>query len=202
MWNPHYLATILSSRFVFKNLLRGKVSGEENIPQTGPFIVEANHLSHLDPPFIGGVFRSRELMFMARKSLFKAGFLNFLLSRLNVIPVDKEHHGDIRAIRQALAALERGLGLVIFPEGTRSTDGQLGKAQAGLGFLACQSRAPVIPVRITGTFEILKKNTIWPDICHTPSIAIGPPIPYEAYHLFEKDYQRTADYLFERVRQI
>ncbi|UPA28257.1 MAG: 1-acyl-sn-glycerol-3-phosphate acyltransferase [Verrucomicrobiota bacterium] len=202
MWNPCYLTTILSSRFVFKNLLRGKLYGEENIPKTGPFIVAPNHLSHFDPPLIGGAFRSRELMFMARKSLFKAGFLNFLLSRLNVIPVDKEHQGDIRAIRQALAALKRGLGLVIFPEGTRSLDGQLGKAQAGLGFLACQSRAPVIPVRITGTFEILKKNTVWPDICHTPSITIGPPMPYETYHLFEKDYQRTADYLFEHVRQI
>ena len=205
MWNPYYLATILFCRTCFKELFHGQFYGTENIPASGPFIVASNHLSHLDPPLIGAAFCHRELMFMARKTLFKPGFWNYLLSRINVIPVDKEHVSDTSAIRKALNVLKKGLGLVIFPEGTRSLDGNFGQAQPGLGFLACKSQVPVIPVRIAGTFEILKKESTIPDLHQTAQIAIGRPILPEKYDRFRTSHERyleTSRYLCERIQEI
>ena len=205
MWNPYYLTTILFCRACFKELFHCQFYGTENIPTQGPFIVASNHLSHLDPPLIGAAFRRRELMFMARKTLFKPGFWNFLLSRINVIPVDKENASDTSAIRKALNVLKNGLGLVIFPEGTRSLDGRFGQAQPGLGFLACKSQVPVVPVRITGTFEILKKNSVIPDLHQTARIAIGQPILLEKYDRFQTSRERyieTSRYLCECIQEI
>ncbi|MDR1591232.1 MAG: 1-acyl-sn-glycerol-3-phosphate acyltransferase [Puniceicoccales bacterium] len=201
--NPYYLATILFSDLCLKELFNGKIYGQENIPRSGPFIVAPNHLSHLDPPFISAAFQKRELMFLGRKTLFKPGFWNWLLSHINVIPVDKENAADISAIRKALTLLKNGFGLVIFPEGTRSPDGNFGVAQAGIGFLACKSQVPVIPVRIFGTYKILRKYTTFPDIRQSASIVIGNPLLPEEYDRFrEERYLSTADYILERIKQI
>jgi 1-acyl-sn-glycerol-3-phosphate acyltransferase len=201
--NPYYLTTILFSDLCLKELFNGKIYGQENIPRSGPFIVAPNHLSHLDPPFIGAAFRKRELMFLGRKTLFKPGFWNCLLSHINVIPVDKENAADISAIRKALTLLKKGFGLAIFPEGTRSLDGNFGPAQAGIGFLACKSQVPVIPVRVFGTYKILKKHTTLPDIRQSASIVIGPPILPEAYDRFQEErYLRTAEYILGRIKEI
>jgi 1-acyl-sn-glycerol-3-phosphate acyltransferase len=154
---------------------------------------------------IGAVFRKREMMFLGRKTLFKAGFWNTLLSHINVIPVDKENIVNIRALKRAFAALRDGLGLVIFPEGTRSLDGYFGTAQPGIGFLACKTQVPVIPVRIFGTYEILKKNCIIPNLYLSAQIVIGKALLPEQYDHFrgEKDrYNRTADYIFEAIKHL
>jgi 1-acyl-sn-glycerol-3-phosphate acyltransferase len=203
--NPYYMATILFCDLCFQELFDGKIYGQENIPLSGSFIVAPNHLSHLDPPFVSAAFRKRELMFLARKTLFKPGFWNVLLSHINVIPVDKEHSADISAIRNGLMFLKNGFGLVIFPEGTRSPDGNFGPAQPGIGFLACRSRVPVIPVRIFGTYEILKKHTTIPDIRQRASIVIGKPLCAEQYDRFQSRKERyllTADYILNQIKQI
>ncbi|MDR0418344.1 MAG: 1-acyl-sn-glycerol-3-phosphate acyltransferase [Puniceicoccales bacterium] len=203
--NPYYLMTILFCDLCFRELFGGQVYGQENIPVSGPFIVASNHLSHLDPPFIGAVFRRRELMFLARKTLFKSRFWNFLLSRINVIPVDKENSADISAVRMALSLLKNGFGITIFPEGTRSLDGHFGVAQPGIGFLACKSQAPVLPVRIFGTHKILKKYSTLPDIRQKSKIVIGEPLFPEQYDLFQSEKERyllTANYILGRIKQI
>jgi 1-acyl-sn-glycerol-3-phosphate acyltransferase len=179
--------------------------GQENIPLTGPFLVAPNHLSHLDPPFISAAFEKRELVFLARKTLFKAGFWNFLLSRINVIPVDKEKITDYRAIKQALSLLKNGFGVVIFPEGTRSLDGHFGTAQPGIGFLACKTQVPVIPARIFGSYEILKKNCTIPDIRQRARIVIGAPIAPTQYDCFQRSKDRyflTANYILDRIKNL
>ncbi|MDR2812865.1 MAG: 1-acyl-sn-glycerol-3-phosphate acyltransferase [Puniceicoccales bacterium] len=203
--NPYYLTTILFSDLCLKELFNGKIYGRENIPQSGPFIVASNHLSHLDPPFIGAAFQKRELMFLARKTLFKPGFWNCLLSHINVIPVDKENVADISAIKKALAFLKNGLGVAIFPEGTRSLDGNFGIAQPGIGFIACKSQAPVIPVRIFGTYEILKKYSTIPDIRQQSDIVIDKPLFPKQYDRFQSEKERyslTAHYILEQIKQI
>jgi 1-acyl-sn-glycerol-3-phosphate acyltransferase len=203
--NPYYLTTILFCDLCLKELFDGKIYGQENIPSSGPFIVAPNHLSHLDPPFVGAAFQKRELMFLARKTLFKPGFWNILLSHINVIPVDKENSADISAIRKALTLLKNGFGVAIFPEGTRSLNGNFGPAQPGIGFLACKSRVPVIPVRIFGTYEILKKYTTFPDIRQQSNIVIGNPLLPEQYDRFQTRKERyllTADYILNQIKQI
>ncbi|MDR1366430.1 MAG: 1-acyl-sn-glycerol-3-phosphate acyltransferase [Puniceicoccales bacterium] len=203
--NPYYLTTILFGDLCFRELFGGRVYGQENIPISGPFIVASNHLSHLDPPFIGAVFRRRELMFLARKTLFKSRFWNFLLSRINVIPVNKENSADISAVRIALSLLKSGFGIAIFLEGTRSLDGHFGMAQPGIGFLACKSQVPVLPVRIFGTYKILKKYSTLPDIRQRSEIVIGRPLFPGQYDLFQSEKERyllTANYILDRIKQI
>jgi 1-acyl-sn-glycerol-3-phosphate acyltransferase len=203
--NPYYLTTILFSDLCLKELFNGKIYGQENIPRSGPFIVAPNHLSHLDPPLVGAAFRKRELMFLARKTLFKPGFWNWLLSRINVIPVDKENAADISAIKKTLALLKNGFGIAIFPEGTRSLDGSFGPAQPGIGFLACKSQVPIIPVRIFGTYEILKKYSICPNIRHTSAIVIDKPLlpeQYDHFKLSKERYLLTANYILDQIKQI
>jgi 1-acyl-sn-glycerol-3-phosphate acyltransferase len=203
--NPYYLTTILFCDLCLKELFNGKIYGQENIPRSGPFIVAPNHLSHLDPPFVGAAFRKRELMFLARKTLFKPGFWNWLLSHINVIPVDKENSADISAIKKALALLKNGFGIVIFPEGTRSLDGNFGPAQPGIGFLACKSQVPVIPVRIFGTYEILKKYSTLPNIRRPSNIVIDKPLLPEQYDRFQLNKERyllTANYILNQIKQI
>jgi 1-acyl-sn-glycerol-3-phosphate acyltransferase len=203
--NPYYLTTILFSDLCLKELFNGKIYGQENIPRSGPFIVVPNHLSHLDPPLVGAAFRKRELMFLARKTLFKPGFWNWLLSHINVIPVDKENAADISAIKKTLTLLKNGLGIVIFPEGTRSLDGNFGPAQPGIGFLACKSQVPVIPVRIFGTYEILKKYSTLPNIRHISNIVIDKPLlpeQYDRFQLSKERYLLTADYILDQIKQI
>lgn len=204
MWNPWYLATVLFSEWCLKYLFDGKIYGEKNIPSSGAFIVAPNHLSHLDPPFIGAAFAQREMLFLARKTLFKPGFWNFILSRINIIPVNKENAADISAIKKAIFFLKHGMGITIFPEGTRSLDGNFGQAQPGLGFLACKTRVPIIPVRIFGSFQILKKNTLFPDVTQSARIVIGQPITFEEYSLFDgKDkYLSVSQQVLERIKAL
>lgn len=200
-----YLTTISFCRLCATELFNASFFGEQNIPVDGPFIVAANHLSHLDPPLIGAAFRSRELFFLARKTLFKPGFWNFLLSHINTISVDKQNNAEIHAIRQALSLLKKGFGVVIFPEGTRSLDGNFGPAQAGVGFLACKTQVPVIPVRIEGTYEILRKNSVLPDLHKKSALSIGTPLLPEHYDVApnsKQRYQLAADFILQQIRNI
>jgi 1-acyl-sn-glycerol-3-phosphate acyltransferase len=205
VWNPYYLTTVLFCKLCFRELFNGKIYGQENIPLAGPFIVAPNHLSHLDPPFVSAAFLKRELIFLGRKTLFKPGFWNILLSHINVIPVDRENTADISAIKKALAFLRDNFGVVIFPEGTRSLDGHFGKAQSGIGFLACKTQVPVIPVRIFGTYEILKKNRTMPDIRQSAQIIIGKPIlpsEYDGFQDQKERYHLSANYILDQIKNL
>ncbi|MDR0444977.1 MAG: 1-acyl-sn-glycerol-3-phosphate acyltransferase, partial [Puniceicoccales bacterium] len=86
----------------FRELWAGEVYGNENIPPSGPCLIAVNHASFLDPPFIAAACPQREIFYFARQTLFKAGFWNFILSRINTIPVDRDGTSDIRAIRRVL----------------------------------------------------------------------------------------------------
>jgi 1-acyl-sn-glycerol-3-phosphate acyltransferase len=127
-------------------IFRGEVAGLENLPASGGFLVAANHASHLDPPFIGGVM-PHQLAFFARKSLWKPGLGAWWMSGVGAIPVDRDG-SDLAAIKRVLATLAAGRPIALFPEGTRSPDGLLQPAKAGVGMIACKTGVPVVPCRI------------------------------------------------------
>ena len=153
---PHYHFFHVIARPLLKSLFRFQVFGAKNVPSNGGVLLVSNHVSYVDPVFMGAAV-DRNLHYMARSTLFKLGLIERFLLSMNAFPV---HLGvpDRGAIRRALQLLDDGNVLHIFPEGTRSVDGTLGTAQAGVGFIAYRTKAPVVPVFLDGTEKVLPRG--------------------------------------------
>ena len=128
-----------------------QVEGRENVPQDGPLIVVSNHLSNLDPPMLAASI-PRRLYFMAKRGIFHDPLVSAFLKSWGAFPLNRDG-ADISAIRWSLQTLERGGGLAIFPEGTRSPKG-IKNPIPGVALIARKSGAPILPVGITGTESV------------------------------------------------
>lgn len=149
--------------------------GAQHIPRSGPALLAANHLSVLDPPLVAAG-APRTLHFLAKAELFRVPGVRWLLGRLNAHPVEREG-ADARALRRALALLQAGQALLVFPEGTRGTEGTLGAARPGAGLLAVRSGAPVVPVYVQGTGRVLPRGATRPRRAPV-TVAFGPPLSF------------------------
>jgi 1-acyl-sn-glycerol-3-phosphate acyltransferase len=135
-------------------------TGRKNIPKKGPVILAANHRSFLDPFLIGCCMR-RPVYFVAKRELFDKPWQGWLLNRLGAFPI-KRGESDEESMATARAVLERGGALVIFPEGTRHRRGPLGRPKRGVGRLALETGAPVVPVAVLGSERARRGWTIRP----------------------------------------
>jgi glycerol-3-phosphate dehydrogenase (NAD(P)+) len=124
-------------------------TGRKNIPRKGPVILASNHRSFLDPFVIGCLVR-RPVYFVAKKELFDNRWLGWILNRLGAFPI-RRGEADEESMATARAVLERGGALVIFPEGTRHRHGPLARPKRGVGRLALETGAPVVPIAILGS---------------------------------------------------
>jgi len=175
---------------VLKLFFRLRVYGRENVPRNGACILAANHASYLDPPILGAAVRFRAVRFLAQAGLFEHRWMNWFLRHALVVPV-RRGHGDVAALRRAIAMLKEGACLGIFPEGTRTPNGALGEAKGGIGFLVAQARAPVIPVFIAGTYRAWPRWRKWPRP-GTVSVHIGRPIMPDEIAAYKRDYAAVA----------
>lgn len=148
--NPFVYLTI-RALFVpfFLIYLRMKRIGRDHIPRRGPLILASNHRSFLDPFVIGTLVR-RPVYYMAKRELFEKRFQGWVLNALGAFPVDRGT-GDSGAMETARAILARGDCVVIFPEGTRTRTGPLKAPRRGVGRLALETGAPVVPIAVAGT---------------------------------------------------
>jgi glycerol-3-phosphate dehydrogenase (NAD(P)+) len=144
----------------FHIYLRLSRIGREHIPAEGPVIVAANHRSFLDPFVIATMVR-RPMYYVAKKELFGPAWLAWILNALGAFPVDRGA-GDGDMIETARAILERGDTVLIFPEGTRVRPGSLGSPKRGVGRLALETGAPVVPVAVIGTEDVRQGLRIRP----------------------------------------
>lgn len=152
----------------------GVVSGDENIPGQGGFIIAANHASVLDPPLIG-CHVPRQLCFFARKTLWKGGIVSWWLDTVGTIAVDRDAGSDVVAIKRVLQVLRQDRAMIVFPEGTRTRTGQLQRPKAGVGLLACRTGVVVVPARIFGSYEAFGRKG--PLRIGTPvSVVFGRPL--------------------------
>ncbi|MEA2230921.1 MAG: glycerol-3-phosphate dehydrogenase [Solirubrobacteraceae bacterium] len=147
--------------------------GREHIPAQGPVIIAANHRSFLDP-FVIGMMLRRPLYFVAKSELFSNPIVAWWLSSLGAFPVDRGN-GDRDAMDTARRILERGDCVVIFPEGTRTRPGPLGAPKRGVGRLALQTGAPVVPIALLGTEAVRRGWRIRPHRIH---IRAGRPLRF------------------------
>jgi 1-acyl-sn-glycerol-3-phosphate acyltransferase len=134
--------------------------GLEYIPRSGPLIVAANHRSFLDP-FVIGTMARRPMYYLAKKELFNRRWQAWVLSLLGAFPVDRGA-SDEESMETARAILARGGIVLIFPEGTRIRPGSLGRPHRGVGRLALQTGAPVVPVAVIGTEDVRRGWRIRP----------------------------------------
>jgi 1-acyl-sn-glycerol-3-phosphate acyltransferase len=134
--------------------------GREHIPQEGPVIFASNHRSFLDPFVIGTMVR-RPVYYVAKKELFRGRFISWLLSSLGAFPIERGK-GDQDSMATAREILERGDCVLIFPEGTRVRPGPLGRAKRGVGRLALETGAPVVPIAVFGSEDVRRGWRIRP----------------------------------------
>jgi len=152
---PYRLSRFLLFLFL-KTFFWLKAEGRQNIPKDGGVIIASNHTSYLDPLAVGCAC-PRPIDFMARDTLFKAPLLGAWMHAVNAFDVKRES-ADLSAMKEGIRRLKSGRVLTVFPEGTRQANGQMGKAQAGVGFLAVKSEATVIPAFVCGTEKALPKG--------------------------------------------
>ena len=156
--------------------MRVRVEGLEHLTASDPAVYAANHLSAIDIPVlyscVPGQFR-----IMAKKGLFRYPFLGWYLTRSGQIPIVLgDAHASLRSLNRACDALRRGMPLVVFPEGGRSPSGELQDFMHGAFYVAIRAQAPVVPMAIVGSYELLPMNSFHA-IPGEIGLVIGAPIP-------------------------
>jgi 1-acyl-sn-glycerol-3-phosphate acyltransferase len=151
--------------------------GIENIPLTGPLIVAPNHTCFFDP-FLCAAVVPRRMYFLALKPFFEVPVIGKWMTKAGGYPVDPDE-GGAGSAREVLTLLKGGAALGMFPEGTRSYDGHLLEAKAGVGLLVAGSAAAVVPVKITGAFEAWSRHHRIPRP-YQVTVTFGPPVELDA----------------------
>lgn len=198
MIRPVFWLTWVMLRVFFGVFWRYRVTGAENLPATGPYILAANHRSNADPLLLGCTPR-RYNFFFAKRELFESRLLGFYIRALGAFPVDRGE-ADLGAVRHSLGVLKKGHVLVFFPEGTRSVSGDFLPAQAGLGMIALRAGVPVVPVYVHGTAQAAGHL-----ISRTPvQTRIGKPIDPAGVTRMRgrKAYQEIADFVLDQIKEL
>lgn len=156
----------------FRTLFGLKIVGRENLITEGPVLVASNHQSFLDPPLIGNLYQT-EMVFLARKTLF-VGFFKWLYPQWNAIPVDQDRP-DMSSLKTIIRRLKEGHRVLVFPEGARTLDGDIGEAAPGIGLIAAKSGAVIQPVRISGARDALPRGSARVRFARI-TVSVGPAI--------------------------
>ena len=164
------------ARLVFPVWFGLKVRGVEKIPLHGAALLVINHQSFLDGMVVGAPL-ARPISFLARDSLFRVPIVGWILSNSYAMPVNREAASS-SSLRMAADRLKRGFLVAIFPEGTRSHDGQIGPLKPGFIALIRRADVPVIPVGVAGTRAALPRNA-WFARLKPCRVVFGDPIPHE-----------------------
>jgi long-chain acyl-CoA synthetase len=178
------LALFALTRVLVWTLTRPKVEGLEHLPERGPFIITPNHQSYIDPFILMGVlpFRTlRDLFFVGAAEYFQAAITAWLAGKMNIVPVDPDAN-LVPAMQAGAFGLLHGKVLVLFPEGERSIDGGVKKFKKGAAILSHHRGAPIVPVAMSGIFEIWPRNRpltwrlLLPWSGHHARVRFGPPL--------------------------
>ncbi|MBQ7502079.1 1-acyl-sn-glycerol-3-phosphate acyltransferase [bacterium] len=177
-----------------------KIVGQENIPASGACIAASNHMSLLDPPLVAIAVNTRQVHFVAKKELFQTPVLGAILARCGCMWVDRSSK-DGKAVNQAIDMLSRGRLVGIFPEGTRSKDGKLGRCKLGVAFMSLKAGAPILPMCLFNTLEAGKRNGLpYRAGLH---VRIGKLIPVEKKdEPGPSDMKRVCNLVIEKIREL
>lgn len=207
--NPVYHVGWMGFRALYRFYFGWCVYNAERVPLKGPVILASNHASYLDPPLVGAGIH-RDINYLARESLFRFPVIGWVLHNWNSVPVDREG-GGARGLKAILDRLLKGGAIILFPEGTRSRDGKLQPARSGIGLTVIKSTAPVVPVRVFGTFDAFGRHMRLPRPFHRVSVKYGKPMLFQTLRAEAKEcskdrlkqiYQQVADELMAAIAKL
>ncbi|MCA9186118.1 MAG: lysophospholipid acyltransferase family protein [Pirellulaceae bacterium] len=168
-----YNASRATARLVGTALFSMRCFGRENWPREGGALVCSNHQSVADPVLVG-LACPRRLNYLARENLFKIPGFGALIRFYDAIPINRDGMG-IGGLKETLRRLKRGEMVLIFPEGTRTDDGQMRPLHAGFCAVARRGRVPIVPVGLAGAYEAWPRKQILPSLTSI-HLAVGEPI--------------------------
>ena len=204
---PVYRGTWYFTRWLWTVWFRWRVVHPERVPAVGPVILAANHASFADPPLIGSAV-NRAVNFLARDTLFHSPVFGWVIRQFNAVPVDRRGGGA--GLKAILDRLHAGGCILLFPEGTRSHDGRLQPAKAGIGLTVIKSAAPVVPVRVFGSYAAFGRRH-WLPRPYRVVVKFGEPLTFrelraEAMHCpkprLKVIYQEVADQIMVAIGQL
>ena len=169
-----------------------RIIGLENVPEKGPYIACGNHVSMIDPIFVGIALPHR-MYFMAKAELFKNKFMGALMRGLGAFPI-KRGEADIKSIKTSLKLLNSGKILALFPEGTRNKTGET-VAEPGIAMLSIKSKVPVVPVAIISNYKFFKRT----------NIVIGKPVElteYQGRKLLNEEYVKISLDIMNNINEL
>ncbi|MEQ2528153.1 1-acyl-sn-glycerol-3-phosphate acyltransferase [Robertmurraya yapensis] len=175
---------------ILKPFYRIEAIGRENIPKEGGVLLCANHIHNFDPPVVG-IMAPRPISFMAKEELFNVPVLGKILPHVNAFPV-KRGMSDREALRTGLKVLKEGKVLGLFPEGTRSKTGELGKGLAGAGFFALRTDADVVPCAIIGPYKAFSRL----------KVVYGKPIDMKTLRENKASAEETTEAIMQEIRKL
>jgi len=206
--NLSYRIGWLFFRTLYTVYFRWRVFNAERVPVTGGVILAANHASFIDPPLVGSALY-RPINYMARESLFRYPGVGALLRSWNAVPVNRDG-GGAAGLKAILDRLLAGGGIILFPEGTRTLDGKLQPARSGVGLTVIKSVAPVVPVRVFGSFEAYGRHMKIPRPRRVV-VKFGKPMDFAALRAEAKTcdkarlkaiYQQVADEIMREIGRL
>ncbi len=206
--NPMYLLGWIGFRFVFKFYFGCRFYNSERVPRSGPVILACNHASFIDPPLVGAGC-DRGINYLARENLFRFPVVGWVLHSWQVVPVDRDG-GGAKGLKNILDRLLAGGAIILFPEGTRTRDGKLQPARSGIGLTVIKSNAPVVPVRVFGTFEAYNRHMAFPRPRNV-AVKYGRPLDFRQLRAeakvcskarLKEIYQQVATELMDAIAKL
>jgi 1-acyl-sn-glycerol-3-phosphate acyltransferase len=179
-------------------LYRTRAIGVENVPKSGALILAPNHFSQMDHFFVG-LYLRRKVRFMAKSQMFGPAVLTYIYSHGGVFPVRRGHR-DEESFKTAFTILEQGEMLLMYAEGGRSRTGELGEVKPGIGRIALESGAPVVPVAVHGSASVRRwKRFRFPKV----TVQFGEPLHFPTEEAPSRERQlEVAEQIFAPVREM
>jgi 1-acyl-sn-glycerol-3-phosphate acyltransferase len=182
--------------------LRPRVEGLHNVPADGPAILCGNHLSMLDPVIVP-LLLSRPVVFLAKSEYFRFAPTRWFFDALGVVPVAREGGSAARAsLERGTEVLRAGGLLSLYPEGTRSPDGRLYRGKTGPVRLALRAQAPIVPVGIIGTREMIPPHAYIPHFGVAVTVRFGEPLQFEGPVDDLEHLRLETDRLMRAIQQL
>jgi 1-acyl-sn-glycerol-3-phosphate acyltransferase len=187
-------------RPIFAAMFQLKVYGRNHVPRRGGVLLVSNHQSYLDPVLVG-LYLPRPMSYLAKSELFHNRFFRWLITSLNAFPV-RQGAGDVGAVKEMIRRLREGHMLNMYPEGSRTEDGEMRPIEPGAALVVKRAGVPIVPCVIDGSFKAWPKQQKFPKP-HRISVMYGPPLAIDGLKAAEitKLIDRTLRQMVAELRR-